>query len=161
MLTGTSLTSLATKAVWLCDVIPRCPDGVQHYKILKDGTGKFFIWVTKFSSINELIDYHRQQSVSRTQTILLKDIPEEVGNYVRAYSVFRLVWNDQHISKLKYFLPASALKLYYAFVQPHLLNRLIIWGSTYPTFLKNLFVFQNKAVQLLKEPIDTTLFLFI
>ena len=54
----------------------RCPDGIQHYKILKDGEGKFFIWVVKFNSINELVDYHRGQSVSRTQNIVLVDIPD-------------------------------------------------------------------------------------
>ena len=55
------------------------------------------------------------------------------------------------ISKLKYFLLNSALlKLYYAFIYPHLLNGLVVWGSTYPTYLKNLSVIQNKAVRLLK-----------
>ena len=46
---------------------------------------------------------------------------------------FKIYW--QHFqSKLNYFLPVSALlKLYHAFVHPQLLNRFIIWGSTYPT----------------------------
>ena len=35
------------------------------------------------------------------------------------------------ISKLKYFLLTFALlKLYYAFIHPHLLDGLIVWGST-------------------------------
>ena len=40
-----------------------------------------------------------------------------------------LFWN-------KYFLPSSGLKLYYAFVHPQLLDRRIVWGSTYSTCLK-------------------------
>jgi len=49
-------------------------DAVQHFKILKDNCGKYFLWVTKFSSINELIDYHRSVSVNRQQTIYLRDM---------------------------------------------------------------------------------------
>lgn len=48
---------------------------VQHFKILKDKEepGKYFLWVVKFNSINELIDYHRQASVSRSETIVLTE----------------------------------------------------------------------------------------
>ena len=47
---------------------------VQHFKILRDGAGKYFLWVVKFNSLNQLVDYHRTASVSRTQTIYLKDM---------------------------------------------------------------------------------------
>ncbi|XP_033118497.1 growth factor receptor-bound protein 2-like [Anneissia japonica] len=49
-------------------------DKVQHFKVLRDGAGKYFLWVVKFNSLNELIQYHRNSSVSRTQTIHLKDM---------------------------------------------------------------------------------------
>ena len=52
--------------------------GVQHFKVLRDGAGKYFLWVVKFSSLNQLVDYHRTSSVSRTQTIYLKDMVSEV-----------------------------------------------------------------------------------
>ncbi|XP_039263194.1 growth factor receptor-bound protein 2-like isoform X1 [Styela clava] len=52
-------------------------DGVQHFKVLRDGAGKYFLWVVKFNSLNDLIDYHRTQTISRTQKILLKDVPLE------------------------------------------------------------------------------------
>lgn len=48
-------------------------DQVQHFKVLRDNGGKYFLWVQKFDSLNQLIDYHRSQSVSRTQTIILRD----------------------------------------------------------------------------------------
>ncbi|KAG1669345.1 Protein E(sev)2B [Nymphon striatum] len=51
-----------------------CGDGVQHFKILRDAYGKFFLWVVKFGSLNELVEYHRSASVSRTQDIKLKDM---------------------------------------------------------------------------------------
>ena len=58
----------------------RCPDGVQHFKVLRDAQGKFFLWVVKFNSLNELVEYHRTASVSRSQEVKLRDmIPEEVN----------------------------------------------------------------------------------
>ncbi|GFS04125.1 growth factor receptor-bound protein 2 [Elysia marginata] len=45
---------------------------LQAFKVLRDGAGKYFLWVLKFNSINELVDYHRTSSVSRTDTVYLK-----------------------------------------------------------------------------------------
>ncbi|OAF65852.1 GRB2-related adapter protein [Intoshia linei] len=47
---------------------------VQHFKILRDSTNNFFLWVHKFNSINDLVEYHKKHSVSRTQTIYLVDM---------------------------------------------------------------------------------------
>ncbi|GFS63011.1 protein enhancer of sevenless 2B [Nephila pilipes] len=56
----------------------KCGDAVQHFKVLRDTQGKFFLWVVKFNSLNELVEYHRSASVSRSQDIKLKDMhPEE------------------------------------------------------------------------------------
>ena len=56
----------------------RFGNGVQHFKVLIDKAGKYFLWVVKFNSLNQLVDYHRTSSVSRTQTIMLRDM-EEIG----------------------------------------------------------------------------------
>ena len=67
----------------LCFRRCRCGDGVQHFKVLRDAQGKFFLWVVKFNSLNELVDYHRSTSVSRSQDIKLRDMtPEEVRNFL-------------------------------------------------------------------------------
>lgn len=63
--------------------------GVQHFKVLRDGSGKYFLWVVKFASLNELIDYHRKQSISRTQNIMLVDIPMESFQVQAAYDFRR------------------------------------------------------------------------
>ncbi|KAK9746407.1 Variant SH3 domain [Popillia japonica] len=52
----------------------KCSDGVQHFKVLRDAQGKFFLWVVKFNSLNELVEYHRTASVSRSQEVKLKDM---------------------------------------------------------------------------------------
>lgn len=45
---------------------------VQHFKVLRDDAGKYFLWVVKFQSLNELINYHKTASVSRSEDIFLK-----------------------------------------------------------------------------------------
>ncbi|KAG8446135.1 hypothetical protein GDO86_013848 [Hymenochirus boettgeri] len=62
---------------------------VQHFKVLRDGAGKYFLWVVKFNSLNELVDYHRSTSVSRNQQIFLRDIEQvqQVHGGDRATSV--------------------------------------------------------------------------
>lgn len=55
----------------------RWGESVQHFKILRDGAGRYFLWIVKFNSINELLEYHRTSSVSRSQTIYLKDMVGE------------------------------------------------------------------------------------
>ena len=54
------------------------------------------------------------------------------------------------ISKLRHFLPTNALlNVHYAFIHPHLLYGLPIWGSSFPSHLKKLTVLQNKAIKLI------------
>ncbi|XP_063724963.1 growth factor receptor-bound protein 2-like [Symsagittifera roscoffensis] len=80
---GSFLVRLSESTQGDFELSVKCPKGdVQHFKILRDGGGKYFLWIVKFNSINELIEYHRSSSVSREETILLKD-PEE-GLFVRA-----------------------------------------------------------------------------
>jgi len=51
---------------------------VQHFKIFfRDG--KYYIWAKPFESFNELVDYYRTNSISRSQQIFLKDMSDEVG----------------------------------------------------------------------------------
>jgi len=54
-------------------------DNVQHYKVLRDGEGKYFLWVMKFPSLNTLIEYHKTQSISKTQHIFLKEFKRKTG----------------------------------------------------------------------------------
>ena len=62
-----------------------------------------------------------------------------------AYNISRTVGI---ISKIKHYLPEKALlKIYYVQIHSHLIYGLIIWGSTFPTYLKTLITLQNKPVK--------------
>lgn len=65
-----------TLMVLLFVTLFRYGNDVQHFKVLRDGAGKYFLWVVKFSSLNELVEYHRTTSVSRNQQIFLRDIEQ-------------------------------------------------------------------------------------
>ncbi len=60
-------------------ILSRFGSGVQHLKIVRDAGG-YTLWVAKFNSLNQLVDYHRTSSVSRTQIIYLKDMVEVIVN---------------------------------------------------------------------------------
>ena len=61
-----------------------------------------------------------------------------------AYEISRTVGI---ISKIIHYLPEKALlKIYFAYIHFYLLYGLI-WGSTFPTYLKKLITLQNKAVK--------------
>ena len=65
-----------------------------------------------------------------------------------AYKISRTVGI---ISKIRQYLPETALlKIYYAQIHSHLLFGLIIWGSTFPTYIKKLITLQNKAVKFIR-----------
>ena len=56
------------------------------------------------------------------------------------------------LTKLKHCLSKSALiALYYGIVFPHLLHGIIIWGSTYPTFLNKLQTIQIKTIRAISD----------
>lgn len=46
---------------------------VLHFKILQDDQGKYFVWLSKFDSVNQLIEYHRKTSISRNHLLTLVD----------------------------------------------------------------------------------------
>lgn len=43
---------------------------VQHFKVLRDDAGKYFLWVVKFNSLNELCNYHKTSSVRCVAALL-------------------------------------------------------------------------------------------
>ncbi|NWT01369.1 GRAP protein, partial [Mionectes macconnelli] len=54
---------------------------VQHFKVLRERNGKYFLWEEKFNSLNELVDFYRMTTISKEQQIFLRDEDQaqEVG----------------------------------------------------------------------------------
>ncbi|GMT09110.1 hypothetical protein PFISCL1PPCAC_407 [Pristionchus fissidentatus] len=61
----------------------RFDERIQHFKVLRDHKGRYYLWTAKFASLNQLVDYHRTSSVSCTHQIILKDMETET-HFVRA-----------------------------------------------------------------------------
>ena len=51
------------------------------------------------------------------------------------------------LSKLKHFFPHNIMLQLYALVHPFLSYGIIIWGATYPTYIKRLKSLQNRAIR--------------
>lgn len=50
---------------------------VQHFKVMKDGKGHYFLWSDKFSSINELVEFYKSTSISKQREIFLIDCSQD------------------------------------------------------------------------------------
>ncbi|KAM4765589.1 GRB2-related adapter protein isoform 4-T4 [Cyanocitta cristata] len=46
---------------------------VQHFKVLRERNGKYFLWEEKFNSLNELVEFYRMTTVAKEQQIFLRD----------------------------------------------------------------------------------------
>ncbi|XP_053848145.1 GRB2-related adapter protein isoform X1 [Vidua macroura] len=46
---------------------------VQHFKVLRERNGKYFLWEEKFNSLNELVDFYRMTTITKEQQIFLWD----------------------------------------------------------------------------------------
>ncbi|NXT10985.1 GRAP protein, partial [Prunella fulvescens] len=58
---------------------------VQHFKVLRERNGKYFLWEEKFNSLNELVDFYRMTTISKEQQIFLcdEDQTQKVPPWVR------------------------------------------------------------------------------
>lgn len=55
----------------------RHEDDVQHFKVMRDSKGSYYLWTEKFYSLNKLVDYYKTASISRQKQIFLRDNSQE------------------------------------------------------------------------------------
>ncbi|XP_035471803.1 GRB2-related adapter protein 2a isoform X1 [Scophthalmus maximus] len=60
---------------------------VQHFKVLKDNKGQYFLWSEKFTSLNKLVEFYKTTSISKTREIYLNDGSSASRNVSTAQSV--------------------------------------------------------------------------
>ncbi|NWR75396.1 GRAP protein, partial [Centropus unirufus] len=51
---------------------------VQHFKVLRERNGRYFLWEEKFNSLNELVDFYRTTTIAKEEQIFLRDEDQEV-----------------------------------------------------------------------------------
>ncbi|XP_048473339.1 GRB2-related adaptor protein 2-like [Rhincodon typus] len=63
---------------WKLDIFSlRHEEDVQHFKVLRDGKGHYFLWSEKFDSLNKLVEYYKVSSISKTTQIYLRESKKE------------------------------------------------------------------------------------
>ncbi|XP_051995543.1 GRB2-related adaptor protein 2-like [Xyrauchen texanus] len=46
---------------------------VQHFKVMKDNKGHYYLWTERFTSLNKLVEYYKTSSISKQREIFLSD----------------------------------------------------------------------------------------
>ncbi|XP_047426751.1 GRB2-related adapter protein 2a [Mugil cephalus] len=46
---------------------------VQHFKVMRDNKGQYYLWSEKFTSLNKLVEFYKKTSISKTREIYLND----------------------------------------------------------------------------------------
>ncbi|XP_068606082.1 GRB2-related adapter protein 2a [Brachionichthys hirsutus] len=46
---------------------------VQHFKVMRESKGRYFLWSQKFTSLNKLVEFYKNSSISKTREIYLSD----------------------------------------------------------------------------------------
>ncbi|CAH8641135.1 unnamed protein product [Heterobilharzia americana] len=70
-------------------------------KCFQDEAGKYFFWLSKFDSINQLIDHHRKTSISRNRLLTLVDLvpSKRFPTNVRKFQLDRVIARFDFIAK--------------------------------------------------------------
>lgn len=50
---------------------------VQHFKVMRDSRGQYYLWTEKFTSLNKMVEYYTQNSISKHSRILLRDTDQQ------------------------------------------------------------------------------------
>ncbi|XP_022542117.1 GRB2 related adaptor protein b isoform X2 [Astyanax mexicanus] len=75
-------------------------DHVQHFKVLKDGLGQYFIWDEVFSSLNQLVDFYRINSIAKERTVFLREPERLLARPRHAHALFD--FTPHHVSQLRF-----------------------------------------------------------
>ncbi|XP_065508716.1 GRB2-related adapter protein 2 isoform X3 [Caloenas nicobarica] len=75
----------------------RHEDDVQHFKVMRDSKGNYYLWTEKFHSLNKLVDYYKTTSISRQKQIFLRENSQEDKRtlWVRALYDFDAMEHDE------------------------------------------------------------------
>ncbi|XP_059414480.1 GRB2-related adapter protein-like [Carassius carassius] len=83
-------------------------DHVQHFKVLKDRDGYYYVWEEIFPSLNQLVDFYKTNSIARERTVYLKETEHTLKRPHEAQALFD--FNPEHDSQL-HFLRGDVIEL--------------------------------------------------
>uniref|UniRef100_A0AAY5L9E5 GRB2-related adaptor protein a n=1 Tax=Esox lucius TaxID=8010 RepID=A0AAY5L9E5_ESOLU len=75
-------------------------DHVQHFKVLQDRGGQYFVWEEVFSSLNQLVDFYHRNSIAKERTVFLRDPGNLAKRPLHAKAVYDFTPN--HPSQLRF-----------------------------------------------------------
>ncbi|XP_051240376.1 GRB2-related adapter protein 2-like isoform X2 [Dicentrarchus labrax] len=50
---------------------------VQHFKVMRDSRGQYYLWSQKFPSLNQLVEYYKKNSISKHCPIFLQEMEQQ------------------------------------------------------------------------------------
>uniref|UniRef100_A0A8C9Z6L6 Osteoclast-stimulating factor 1 n=1 Tax=Sander lucioperca TaxID=283035 RepID=A0A8C9Z6L6_SANLU len=50
---------------------------VQHFKVLQDSRGQYYLWLEKFPSLQQLVEYYKNTSISKQGPVLLQEMGQQ------------------------------------------------------------------------------------
>uniref|UniRef100_A0A8C9U270 GRB2 related adaptor protein n=1 Tax=Scleropages formosus TaxID=113540 RepID=A0A8C9U270_SCLFO len=91
-------------------LLPPCSygDHVQHFKVLRGGGGQYFVWEEVFSSINQLVEFYKINSIAKEKAVYLRDGEHSFGKPRHAHALHD--FNDPHVSHF-HFLRGDVIDL--------------------------------------------------
>ncbi|XP_020498981.1 GRB2-related adapter protein 2b [Labrus bergylta] len=57
---------------------------VQHFKVLQDSSGQYYLWSEKFTSFNQLVEHYKNNSISLQSRIFLHEIQQQQSDKTTA-----------------------------------------------------------------------------
>ncbi|XP_041641575.1 GRB2-related adapter protein 2b [Cheilinus undulatus] len=55
----------------------RHAEDVQHFKVLRNSRGQYYLWTEKFPSLNQLVQHYKNNSISIQTQIFLKEMQQQ------------------------------------------------------------------------------------
>ncbi|XP_060909828.1 GRB2-related adapter protein-like [Labrus mixtus] len=53
---------------------------VQHFKVLQDSSGQYYLWSEKFTSLNQLVEHYKNNSISLHSRIFLHEMQQQLSD---------------------------------------------------------------------------------
>ncbi|XP_037620905.1 GRB2-related adapter protein 2b isoform X2 [Sebastes umbrosus] len=50
---------------------------VQHFKVLRDSRGQYYLWSEKFPSLNQMVEYYKNNSISKHSQVFLQEMKQQ------------------------------------------------------------------------------------